>query len=290
MITLISNGHPLSEIGIKSLVGYLEHFNIPTRAIYLDQCGLPSNQLIKQLLELTKDSLLVGFSLMSKDVDEFKPIIDAIRRELKIPVVAGGIHPTALPEESLEFSDFICRGEGEEPIKQLYLALLNKNNDFNIPNIGYKEHQKIVINPTTFFIESLDTIPYYDSEFKDSYIYFKSDGKIKKIPSDHKDKYEMLKYDTLFLNGQRGCPFSCTYCSNALYHELANASGNKWYRTASPKRIKEELKYHLKNLPFTKKIFINDDDFLMRSVDELREISSFIQNAIHMCFSITAIP
>jgi len=290
MITLISNGHPLSEIGIKSLIGYLEHFNIPTRAIYLDQCGLPSKELIKQILDLTKDSLLVGFSMMSKDVIEFKPIIEEIRHEQKIPTIVGGIHPTALPEESLEFSDFICRGEGEEPIKQLYLALLNKNNDFNIPNIGYKEHQKKVINPTTYFIESLDTIPYYDSEFKDSYIYVKSDSKIKKIPLDQKNKYEMLKYDTLFLNGQRGCPFSCTYCSNALYHELANASGNKWYRTASPKRIKEELKFHLKNLPFTKKVFINDDDFLMRSIEELREISGFIKNELHMVFSINAIP
>src|SRR3989304_1254358 len=113
MITLIGNSYPLSEISVKSLVGYLEHHYIPVRAIYLNCSETISSRLMEEILTLTEDSLLVGFSLMSKDVSVLLPLIKRIREEQRKYVIWGGIHPTALPRESLQHCDFICVGEGE---------------------------------------------------------------------------------------------------------------------------------------------------------------------------------
>ena len=290
MITLFTNGHPISEIGVKSLVGYLEFHNIPVRAIYLDQCGKLSEKATNQILELTKNSILVGFSAMSKDIDEYLPLINKIREKQKIPIMLGGIHSTALPKESLKIADIICVGEGEEPLRQVYEAIKNGNDNYDFPNIGYKKGDKIVINRTTYFADSLDALPFPDYKFNDSYLFVKEKGQIEKIPQDPDARQKMLKTDTLIFYSQRGCGFSCTYCSNSLYHDLARSSGHKWYRRTSPRRVKEELKHHLQYLPFVKKITINDDDFLLRSLDELREISKFLKNDLKMEFTINGIP
>ena len=290
MITLFTNGHPISEIGVKSLVGYLEFHNIPVRAIYLDQCGSLSERNISQILELTKDSTLVGFSAMSKDIDEYLPLINKIREKQKIPIMLGGIHPTALPKKSLKIADIICVGEGEEPLRQVYEAIKNGNNNYDFPNIGYRKGDEIIINRTTYFADSLDALPFPDYKFNDSYLLIKEKDEVEKIPQDPDQKQKMLKTDTLIFYSQRGCGFSCTYCSNSLYHDLARSSGHKWYRRTSPKRFKEELKHHLQYLPFVKKITINDDDFLLRNLDEIREISEFLKNDLKMEFTINGIP
>ena len=136
MLTLITNGHPLHEIGVKSLAGYMQFHGIPVQVIYMSYCRILHKRLRHQILEIAGNSKLVGLSLMTKDVGLFKPLINDIRQKIQVPVVIGGIHPTAMPEESLEFSDFVCVGEGEEPIRQLYSTVSGKSSDYTIPNIS----------------------------------------------------------------------------------------------------------------------------------------------------------
>ena len=40
-------------------------------------------------------------------------------RALNIPVIMGGAHPTFLPDEALEYADFVIRGEGEHSLVEL---------------------------------------------------------------------------------------------------------------------------------------------------------------------------
>ena len=290
MITLFTNGHPLQEIGVKSLVGYLEFYNIPVRAFYLNKCNKLSEQAIEKIIKIVSDSSLVGFSLMSKDLNILFPLINAIKRQ-NIPVVVGGVHPTALPKESLEFADFVCVGEGEEPLRLLYKALMDKTNNFNIPNIGYKVAGKIIINPITYFNNSLDSLPFPDYVFKDSYILTNGKDEIKKIPILPEEKSRFFAgRDSFLFYSQRGCNFSCTYCSNSLYHKLTQGSNQKWHRNTSPQRVKEELMSHLRNMPFITHIAINDDNFLIRDIQEMEEIAGFLKNELNKTFTVNATP
>ncbi|MHA1672502.1 MAG: B12-binding domain-containing radical SAM protein, partial [Promethearchaeota archaeon] len=50
-------------------------------------------------------------------------IIAQYYQSRNIPVVIGGPHVTALPEEALEYADYVIRGEGEIPLPELVEAL-----------------------------------------------------------------------------------------------------------------------------------------------------------------------
>jgi radical SAM superfamily enzyme YgiQ (UPF0313 family) len=56
---------------------------------------------------------LVGITVLSKTALRAYDIADAYRKK-GIPVVLGGIHPTALPEEAKEHADSVVLGEAEE--------------------------------------------------------------------------------------------------------------------------------------------------------------------------------
>ncbi|MGM0665070.1 MAG: cobalamin-dependent protein [Thermodesulfobacteriota bacterium] len=40
-------------------------------------------------------------------------------RALRIPVIMGGAHPAFLPDEAMEYADFVIRGEGEYSLVEL---------------------------------------------------------------------------------------------------------------------------------------------------------------------------
>jgi radical SAM superfamily enzyme YgiQ (UPF0313 family) len=56
---------------------------------------------------------LVGITVLSKTAPRAYEIADAYRKK-GIPVVLGGIHPTALPDEAKEHADSVVLGEAEE--------------------------------------------------------------------------------------------------------------------------------------------------------------------------------
>jgi len=60
-----------------------------------------------------KEVDLVGITVLTKTALRAYEIADAYRKK-GIPVVLGGIHPTALPEEAKRHADSVVMGEAEE--------------------------------------------------------------------------------------------------------------------------------------------------------------------------------
>lgn len=287
MVTLITNSSPLAEIGIKTLSGYLAAKNVPCKVIYLNNIvdNYISDEVKNALLKVAKGSSLIGLSLMTKDFFLFKELTAFLKENTKARIIWGGIHPTVKPDEAINFCDFVCVGEGEEPLYLLTKKL--KSNKFSdIPNIVYKKHNKILKNNVDFLIGNLDTLPLPDYEFKNSYILF--EGKLIKIPKNLTTRGKVLG-SVLAFYSQRGCPFSCTYCANYTLRNLYIKKGKLFYRRSSVKRIIEELKVYKKMMPFIKEIIINDDEFLARSTEEIKEFSIAYKKEIDLPFSVNAI-
>jgi anaerobic magnesium-protoporphyrin IX monomethyl ester cyclase len=142
-----------------------------------------------------------------------------------IPTIFGGIHPTLLPEEVLSHHlvDTICIGEGEETFPD-YLEHLEKGSSLkNVKGIWFKENGKIFRNELRPLVSNLDNIPFPNWDLWEMEKYF--------TISPHAKLIEML--------GSRGCPYSCTYCSN---HALRNLLPGKYVRFRSPENIIEEIK------------------------------------------------
>ena len=98
--------------------------------------------------------------------------------------IAGGPHPSGVPDETLEYFDYVVLGEGEETLPEL-VKVLQKGGDLGkVQGIAYKDSGtgKIIKTPKRRYV-NLDTYPCFD-------------------PKKLRAPIEI----------SRGCPWSCKYC------------------------------------------------------------------------------
>ena len=153
-------------------------------------------------------------------------------KALDIPVIMGGAHPTFLPDEALEYADFVIRGEGEHPLVEL-LAYLEKGIPAlsGIKGLSFRDRDgRNIHNPSPEFIQDLGGLPQPDfslvHKWKPSNVYPVSTS--------------------------RGCPYDCKFCS------VIRMFGRK-YRFKSIEASLKELRYAASKSKATK--FIVDDNF-----------------------------
>ncbi len=194
------------------------------------------------LRQYSERTLLLGVSTMTGmqlrgaiSISEMsKSISDA-------PIVWGGWHPTILPEQTLEsdFIDYVIMGQGEEPLRQLLIALINKSDVSDIRGLGFKVDGKAVINPREKYKDAF-SFPKVDFTKMDIHKYI-STGRFAK---------RSIRYFTT-----QGCPYKCGFCSLALVYE------RKWSHK-SVAEIIEELEY-LKKVGDLDGIKFDDDNFFV---------------------------
>lgn len=121
-----------------------------------------------------KDVDLVGISVDSKTARRSYDIADAYRRR-GIPVVLGGIHPTACPEEAMQHADAVVVGEAEDAWPQLL-----------------EDRKRGVLKP----------------------IYRPALPELAQRPFARRDLFRSRKYIPFeVLQTMRGCPYPCEFCS-----------------------------------------------------------------------------
>ena len=184
---------------------------------------------------------LAVFSFMSDMFPQIKTFSLWVK-ELGIPALHGGLHPTFVPEECLaeEGIDVICRGEGEGAIVDYCRAFEAGKNTKNIPNIWVKEGEQIYRNACRGLIEDLDALPYPDYEI-----------------FEYEKLEESLVYKVLVSQASRGCLYNCTYCCNPLLKALY--PNQKYLRYHGVDRLLDEIDWALKKYPFLKEVRFYDD-------------------------------
>ena len=139
-------------------------------------------------------------------------------KKLGMPVVMGGAHPSFLPEEALQFADYVVRQEGDESLPEL-VSFLDRGNPplGDIKGVSYKKKGMAVHNPPRPFISELLNVPSPDFSLAHGW----RPGDIYPVSSS------------------RGCPFQCRFCSviqmfgkryrfrsvEATLHDLKTLSG-----------------------------------------------------------------
>lgn len=179
--------------------------------------------------------------------------IAQVYRSRKIPVIIGGPHVTALPEEALEYADYVIRGEGEIPLPALVSALNKKTPLEDVPGLSWKDGSQIRHNPLPHPIEDLDSLPFPDYSLLDS-AGVKSTG--------------ITMKPTIPFQTSRGCPFDCKFCS-------VTAMFGKKFRYRSVESVIAELKqYNPKDCI----IFFYDDNFSANRARTKRLLRAMIEN------------
>jgi anaerobic magnesium-protoporphyrin IX monomethyl ester cyclase len=146
----------------------------------------------------------------------------------KIITVAGGIHFSFTPEESLinyPEIDIIVRGEGELTLVDLIKTLNNGGKLNKVKGISFRHKKDIVHTPSRPLIKNLDSLPYPAYHLVEDYL--------KKY---HFTMMAGRNTRYMILETSRGCEYKCSFCTQW------NHWGSTW-RTKSTKRIADEIEH-----------------------------------------------
>ncbi len=161
----------------------------------------------------------------------------------KLPIVWGGYHPTALPEQTAmnSFVDVVVTGYGEETFAELVDVFSNGRSFDDIQGITFRKNGLAVSTPErpARSLNDLPSLPYhlYDIES-----YFK------RISS------RSLRYVS-----SRGCPHHCGFCADHVIYK------SRW-NPLSANRVIAELEYLKKKYDYEYVQFYDSNLF----VDERR--------------------
>ncbi len=191
---------------------------------------------------------VICFSLVSDKYWWFLERAAEIRKRLPgVPIVAGGIHITSVPEVVLEKEccDFVVTGEGEEAFVELLDCLEHDRDYRNILNLGFRRDGVSQINPKRPLIDPLDQLPFTDKEL------------YQHTSISNRDVYTIM--------ASRGCPLKCTFCNNNIYHR--EYQGQSWSRTRSVDSVIAELRQAVlrwspREINFLDEIFALKDSWL----------------------------
>ena len=215
-IVLISTSTYPSDQGLRIISSCLKQAGYNSEIVFLpeeeDYNKKYSKRVLKQLNNICKDSLLIGIASYASTSIRANQVINHLKK-LNIPIVYGGIHATISPDLCIKENNIICIGEGEEAIVELANSIKDKQDITKIKNLWVKKDGKIIKNEVRPLID-LNKLPFADYDIKNHYILEKS----KIVPFKEKHLNGQIFYQTI-----RGCPNSCTYCSNRylknLYHD-----------------------------------------------------------------------
>jgi len=173
-----------------------------------------------------------------------------------------GLHPSALPERTLneEILDCVCQGEGFYTLPKLIDALKAGETEFNIEGLWYKKDGKIRSNPRSPLFKNLDDLPMPAWDLLPIEKYRAHNWHCFDNIND-REPYGVL-YTSL------GCPYNCTFCCiNAIF-------GKPGIRYRSPQNVIEEIDFLVQNYGIHN-IKIMDELFALRE-DRVVEICDLI--------------
>ena len=296
-VTLISPYPNITAFGMRTLSGYLRENGHQTSLIFLPDpfgddlvCGIPryKENVLDKVVALCSESYLIGITLMTNFFDGAVQITEKLKGNLNIPIIWGGAHPTIRPDESLQHADMVCIGEGEDALVELVNKMSKAENFSSTPNIWIRRGSEIIKNGLSPLPNDLDAYPFPDYSMEDHYVMV--DGQIKALT--HEITESLLKAGTVsdYLGKtgyqtmtSRGCPHSCSYCINDTISKMYGGKGKLRWRSVA--NIIEELESVKATMPYINYIWISDDEFMARKVDELRYFCLEYAERIRLPFS-----
>lgn len=229
---------PLGLLYIASLLKEKGH---EVFFIDADNQGL-SYEEIRDMVNQTKSEIIGITSLTSQlmEVYELSKHLKESRNELSI--IVGGPHPSALPIDVLrecKYIDAVVIGEGEYTFLEIVERIEHGFDYYDVKGIASCTNGEIRITEQRELIEDIDELPLPAYELVESFL-------------DYPGTYPTKQHPSMYIMGSRGCPFKCSFCSDAVWKGTI--------RKRDPKKIVDEAEVLIKKYGI-KEIFFQDDTF-----------------------------
>ena len=223
------------------------------------------------------DPDMVAFSVRSNEWPLTQQMA-AHAAERNVLTVAGGPHATYAPDDTIAHVDRVVIGEGEGAIMDLVRAHAMGWDDTDIPNTWHKHNGQVIRNAKRSLIENLDEVPFPDWRLFDDVHY--TDSYLKGV-AESMDVVAAIE-------GSRGCPFTCTYCSNERLMRDYKGLG-RWRREKSPERLVDELVAFRNTFGDLQFVYWVDEIWLT-GAERLAEFRDLYKAAVNVPFSIMERP
>lgn len=224
-------------MGLAYIAGYLRENGIEIQV--LDLAALRSNTEMERKSIMNSKADIVALAATTNTIMlayELAKISKEVLPDAK--VVVGGPHPTMEPKRTLEECkqiDYCVISEAEETM----LELAKKKKDEEILGISYRDKNgKIIINQSRPLIQDLDKLPFPARDL---------------LPLSKYWTPGVRRYPYAIMMTSRGCPYSCTFCSNFR-------TQGKQFRARTPENVLAEIDHLVKDYG-VKEINIIDDNF-----------------------------
>jgi radical SAM superfamily enzyme YgiQ (UPF0313 family) len=208
-----------APLSLGFLASYLEKNGIEVHII--DE--MAGDNVENKLKNINPD--LIGLTAMTMFVPETYRIATWIKNNFDIPIIMGGPHATAMPEEAIKYVDTVVVGEGEK-------VFLEMAKDTSKIKKGIVQGQ---------IIENIDEIGMPARHLMNMDFYLSQNDQIAGIE---------MRSESIITS--RGCPYRCVFCRNSLRPEPV--------RFNSVGHVINEIKYLINNykiegLAFTDECF-----------------------------------
>ena len=194
----------------------------------------------------------VGYTLTTYLFFQSMDWIKAIRAELDIPVIVGGVHLSIYPRETLGYTaiDYAVTNEAEVALPELLVALVKKRNLADVRGIAFRQPDGTVVVTPKAADCNVDQAPFPARHLIDNSIYYSFISQYKNF--------------TCFITS-RGCPYKCIFCEQ----------GSKPFRARSPTNVVDELElsykeYGIRELDFFDSSFTIRKDRVIAICDEIK--------------------
>lgn len=182
----------------------------------------------------------VGYTLTTYLFFQSMDWIQAIRKQVDVPVIVGGVHLSIYPRETLGYRaiDYAITNEAEYALPDLLEALVRRTSLADVRGIAYRQPDgDVIVTPKARDCD-VDETPYPARHLIDNSLYYSFISQYRNF--------------TCFITS-RGCPYKCIFCEQ----------GSKAFRARSPKNVVDELEVCHKELGIRELDFF-DSSFTIR--------------------------
>ncbi|MFC1515997.1 B12-binding domain-containing radical SAM protein [Thermodesulfobacteriota bacterium] len=253
-------GATLPHLGLLMLGAVLREAGYRAHILDASARNLNYAETLEEIKKIKPD--LVGFTAVTPSILKAAKMASMIKAyDSSLPIMVGGPHVTAIPEETLKtypVFDYGIVGEGDVTIVETVDALSAGRKPTSVPGVVFRENNRIRFAPQRPPVKNLDDLPFPAWDLLDGFPdqYTPALFKYIRLPSTH-------------IISARGCPFKCIFCDTAVF--------SRQVRFHSPEYVLEMIRFLVEKYQM-KEIIFEDDQFLLKK-DRVWEVCEGLLNA-----------
>ena len=211
---LAAAGSTEASQGLCSLAAVTRDAGVDTFIVDATIEGLSNAEAAERVL--ASDPSIVGLSSVTASIHDAAELAEAIKqRKPDVTTVIGGVHVTAVPEETMRMFpafDLAVIGEGEDTILELVEALDRKQPLRDVKGLMIREGDQLVTAEPRPFIRPLDKLPFPAWDMLPGY------PQCCRPPA-----WSPRQGEAGLVITSRGCTGKCTFCDRKCFGTVCRA-------------------------------------------------------------------